>query len=42
MNANAMWIIPFIIIGGALQTCGAATNRQLSKYVVKPINSQRS
>jgi transporter family-2 protein len=26
---NAAWIYPFIIIGGALQTCGAAMNAQL-------------
>jgi len=23
---NASWIIPFIILGGALQSCGAAMN----------------
>jgi hypothetical protein len=33
---NAAWIIPFIIIGGALQSCGAAMNGQLNKYVVNP------
>jgi transporter family-2 protein len=32
----AAWIIPFIIAGGALQTCGAAMNGQLNKYVVNP------
>jgi transporter family-2 protein len=26
---NASWIFPFIILGGALQTCGAAMNAQL-------------
>jgi bacterial/archaeal transporter family-2 protein len=26
---NATWIYPFIILGGALQTCGAAMNAQL-------------
>jgi bacterial/archaeal transporter family-2 protein len=31
MNANAGWIIPFIIFGGALQSCGAAMNGQLNK-----------
>jgi transporter family-2 protein len=33
---NASWIIPFIIPGGALQTCGAAMNGQLNKYMVNP------
>jgi bacterial/archaeal transporter family-2 protein len=33
---NASWIIPFIILGGALQTCGAAMNGQLYKYMVNP------
>jgi transporter family-2 protein len=33
---NAIWIIPFIIIGGALQTCGAAMNGQLNKSMVNP------
>ena len=33
---NAGWIIPFIIIGGALQTCGAAMNGQLGKSLVNP------
>jgi transporter family-2 protein len=33
---NAGWIIPFIIFGGALQTCGAAMNGQLNKSVVNP------
>lgn len=33
---NAGWIIPFIILGGALQTCGAAMNGQLGKSLVNP------
>jgi transporter family-2 protein len=33
---NAAWIIPFIIIGGALQSCGAAMNGQLNKSLVNP------
>jgi transporter family-2 protein len=33
---NAGWSIPFIVLGGALQGCGAAMNGQLNKYVVKP------
>jgi transporter family-2 protein len=33
---NAAWIMPFIIVGGALQSCGAAMNGQLNKYVVNP------
>jgi transporter family-2 protein len=33
---NAAWIIPFIILGGALQTCGAAMNGQLNKSLVNP------
>jgi transporter family-2 protein len=33
---NAGWIIPFIILGGALQTCGAAMNGQLNKSMVNP------
>ena len=33
---NAGWIIPFIILGGALQSCGAAMNGQLNKHVVNP------
>jgi bacterial/archaeal transporter family-2 protein len=36
MNANAGWIIPFIIVGGALQSCGAAMNGQLNKHIVNP------
>jgi bacterial/archaeal transporter family-2 protein len=27
---NAWWIYPFIILGGALQTCGASMNAQLN------------
>jgi transporter family-2 protein len=34
MNAN--WVIPFIILGGALQSCGAAMNGQLNKSLVNP------
>lgn len=33
---NAAWIIPFIIAGGALQTCGAAMNGQLNRFMVNP------
>jgi bacterial/archaeal transporter family-2 protein len=33
---NTSWIIPFIILGGALQTCGAAMNGQLNKSLVNP------
>lgn len=33
---NAGWIIPFIIIGGALQSCGAAMNGQLNKSIGNP------
>ena len=33
---NIGWIIPFIIVGGALQTCGAAMNGQLNKHMVNP------
>ena len=33
---NASWIIPFIIVGGALQTCGAAMNGQLNKHMINP------
>jgi bacterial/archaeal transporter family-2 protein len=33
---NAAWIIPFIVLGGALQTCGAAMNGQLNKSLVNP------
>ena len=37
MNANAGWIIPFIIIGGALQSCGAAMNGQLKEACREPV-----
>jgi transporter family-2 protein len=33
---NASWIIPFILLGGALQSCGAAMNGQLNKSLVNP------
>lgn len=33
---NLSWMIPFIILGGALQTCGAAMNGQLNKSLVNP------
>jgi bacterial/archaeal transporter family-2 protein len=33
---KAAWIFPFIIIGGALQSCGAAMNGQLNKSLVNP------
>lgn len=33
---NAVWIIPFIILGGVLQTCGASMNGQLHKSLVNP------
>lgn len=33
---NAGWIIPFIILGGALQCCGAAMNGQLNKSLLNP------
>ena len=33
---NATWMIPFIILGGALQTCGAAMNSQLYKHMLNP------
>lgn len=31
---NQSWIYPFILLGGALQTCGAAMNGQLYKSMV--------
>ena len=31
---NAAWIIPLIIIGGALQSCGAAMNGQLFSFAL--------
>jgi hypothetical protein len=33
---KAGWIYPFIILGGVLQTCGAAMNGQLNKALVNP------
>jgi len=33
---KAGWIIPFIIIGGALQSCGAGMNGQLNKSLHNP------
>lgn len=33
---NAVWIVPFIVLGGALQSCGAAMNGQLHKSLVNP------
>ena len=33
---KAFWIFPFIILGGALQTCGAAMNGQLNKHLTNP------
>lgn len=30
------WIYPFIILGGLLQSCGAAMNGQLNKSMVNP------
>ena len=33
---NAGWILPFIILGGALQSCGAAMNGQLHKSLMNP------
>ena len=33
---NASWTIPFIILGGALQSCGTAMNGQLNKSMVNP------
>ena len=33
---NASWMIPFIVLGGALQTCGAAMNSQLYKHMINP------
>jgi transporter family-2 protein len=33
---NAGWMIPFIVLGGALQTCGAAMNSQLYKHMINP------
>lgn len=33
---KAAWIIPFIILGGALQSAGAAMNGQLKQSLVNP------
>src|SRR5258708_29934170 len=33
---NAGWVIQFIILGGALQSCGAAMNGQLKTSLVNP------
>ena len=33
---KAGWVFPFIILGGVLQTCGAAMNGQLNKALVNP------
>ena len=33
---KAAWILPFIILGGALQSCGAAMNGQLYKSLTNP------
>ena len=33
---NIGWMIPFILVGGALQSCGAAMNGQLNKSLVNP------
>lgn len=33
---NAGWVIPFIILGGALQASGAAINGQLKHSLVNP------
>jgi transporter family-2 protein len=33
---NAGWIFPFIILGGAMQACGAAMNGQLNKSLANP------
>ena len=33
---NIGWIIPFILVGGALQSAGAAMNGQLNKSLVNP------
>jgi bacterial/archaeal transporter family-2 protein len=31
---NPAWMVPFIVLGGALQTCGAAMNNQLYKHMI--------
>jgi transporter family-2 protein len=33
---NIGWIFPLIILGGALQSCGAAMNGQLFKSLSNP------
>ena len=33
---NTAWIIPFIILGGALQSAGAAMNGELKQSLVNP------
>ncbi len=33
---NVGWMVPFIILGGALHTCGAAMNSQLYKHMINP------
>jgi bacterial/archaeal transporter family-2 protein len=33
---NAGWMVPLIILGGALQTCGAAINGKLYKHMLNP------
>ena len=33
---KAAWIYPFIIVGGVLQSCGAAMNGQLNSALVNP------
>lgn len=33
---NVSWMIPFVVLGGALQTCGAAMNSQLYKHMINP------
>jgi transporter family-2 protein len=36
MYMISWWMIPFILLGGALQTCGAAMNGQLNRSLVNP------
>ena len=33
---NAGWMIPFILLGGALQNCGAAMNGEFNKHATNP------
>lgn len=33
---GAALVIPFIIVGGALQACGAAMNAQLKQFLINP------